>query len=685
MPFRLSRSRLKSAISRTRSNLSTRAHHAVLVVSPTAFSGSTGSPADFGSWVDRGLGRGNTSTWGDRFDLPIHTPARVAVVLHVHHPELLQEIIDQLRVIPVAYDLLVTNSSGERLTIDQATLPRAENVVVLDVDNHGRDILPLVLLVNAGILRPYHLVLKVHTKKSAWRADHADLPGSGEEWRRQLLSELLGSEGNVRTILDAFATAPDLGLITSRESLLGADFWGDNQAVTAMLLRRLELELASDDLRFAAGSMYWIRGFVLNGLRALNLSAVDFEAEAGQVNATTAHAIERLVGIVTAEAGLSLLTTSDLTAASVETGAWKRYEPGRALRPRARLVPFYLPQFHPIEENNRWWGPGFTEWTNVASARPIYLGHHQPKLPTETGFYDLRLPEAVHLQAALATEAGISGFMYYHYWFAGVELLGGPVRSRLGGTVDLPFCVMWANENWTRRWDGRESDVLIGQRYDEVSAVGFLDDILPILLDRRYMRVDGRPVIAIYRPGQIPDLPAVLSAWRERALTAGVGEIFVMNVDVVKEFHGLDGDLTASGLDGSLGFPPHNARWDWVPHARVGAATGFAGNILSYQALVDDGIRRLQAGIPETYFPGVMVTFDNTARRQSTPDVWYGSNPFTFRRWLATAVKAVAHREPDQRLVFINAWNEWAEGAVLEPSDRFGSTFLMAVRDVAYG
>ena len=626
-----------------------------------------------------------SSTWGERHDLAIAVPSRVAVVLHVHHRDLVQEIVEQLQAIPVAYDLIVTNSSGEPLTVDETSLSRAANVVVLDVDNHGRDILPLVHLVNAGILRPYHLVLKVHTKKSTWRAEHADLPGSGEDWRRQLLSELLGSEANVRTILEAFASAPDLGLVTSEESLLGPEFWGDNQAVTATLLRRLELELRPDDLRFAAGSMYWIRGFVLNGLRALNLAAPDFEAEAGQVNATTAHAVERLVGLVTAEGGLSLVTTSDLVASNDESVAWRRYEPSRSLRPRARIIPFYLPQFHPIEENDRWWGPGFTEWTNVASARPVFLGHHQPKLPTETGFYDLRLAESVHLQAALATEAGISGFMYYHYWFAGVELLGGPVRSRLGGTVDLPFCVMWANENWTRRWDGRESDILIGQRYDEVSAVGFLDDVLPIILDRRYLRVDGRPVIAIYRPGQIPNLPAVLAAWRERALAAGVGEIFVMNVDVVKEFHGLNGDLSANGLDGSLGFPPHNALWDWVPHARVGATAGFAGNILSYQSLVDDAIRRLQAGITESYFPGVMVNFDNTARRQSTPDIWYGSNPFTFRRWLAAAVKVVAHREPDRRLVFINAWNEWAEGAVLEPSDRFGPTFLLAVRDVALG
>ena len=164
----------------------------------------------------------------------------------------------------------------------------------------------------------------------------------------------------------------------------------------------------------------------------------------------------------------------------------------------------------PIPENDHWWGTGFTEWTNVTTARPVYRGHHQPKLPTDLGFYDLRLPAAVELQAALAEAAGIDGFMYYHYWFAGQQLLAEPIMARLEGDLPLPFCLMWANENWTRRWDGRDTDVLIGQHYDEVPATSFLDDVLPILRDPRYLRIDGRAVLAVYRPGQIPDLPDVV-------------------------------------------------------------------------------------------------------------------------------------------------------------------------------
>jgi len=685
---RLTRARLRSAASRVRARLRTRAHHALMVVKPNAFSAKTGSPADFAAWAERGASRrpnGFPDSWRARSDLPIETKARVGVVVHVYYPELLDEIIRQLVAIPVTFDLIITNASGQALSADISQLARISNVVLLDVENRGRDILPLVQVVNAGLLDQYQVILKVHTKRSEWRAGHAELVGTGDEWRDQLLSSLLGDVANVATILNAFATSSRLGLVTADGSVLGPEFWGDNQAVTAGLLRRLELDLRPPDVKFAAGSMYWIRGFLLQGLRALNLSAIDFEAETGQVNVTTAHAIERLIGVVTAEAGCTLSERSSLSLATPGDTDWQRYEVGRRRHPRLRVVPFYLPQFHPIPENDRWWGAGFTEWANVTAAKPVYVGHDQPKLPADLGFYDLRVPETVAHQASLAKAAGIEGFMYYHYWFAGKQLLERPIQDRLAGDVKLPFCLMWANENWTRRWDGRESDILMNQRYSEVPATQFIEDVMHILRDPRYMRLDGRAVVAIYRPAQIPDLPAVIATWRETARHGGVGELFVMTVDVVKEFHGIDEDPSAIGLDGSLGFPPHNALWDWISHEQVGAALGFSGNILSYRSMVDDAVLRLQGDLPEHYFPGVMVNFDNTARRQLTPDVWYGSNPYTFHRWLMAAAAALAHRKSDRRVVFVNAWNEWAEGAVLEPSARFGSTYLLAVRNVSLG
>jgi lipopolysaccharide biosynthesis protein len=471
-------------------------------------------------------------------------------------------------------------------------------------------------------------------------------------------------------------------LVTADDSILGPDFWGDNEDKVANLLRRIELTITPERLRFAAGSMYWVRGFVLQGLRALNLTSDDFEAEAGQVNATTAHAVERAIGVLTGEAGLTLVGPRALKQPRSRE-SYKRLD-GHTLQPRARIVPFYLPQFHPIPENDRWWSKGFTEWTNVTAATPVYQGHYQPRLPRDLGFYDLRLDEVRRTQLSLAEASGVSGFMYYYYWFAGRRLLNAPIEALAASDIPQPFCIMWANENWTRRWDGRESDVLIAQDYEGVPSHQFIEDILPFLVDERYMTIDGRKIVAIYKPGLIPELAEVVATWRHRARSAGVGELFIMNVDFGTDFGGAD-RKPLPGLDASFGFPPHNHVWHWLPHAGLGVHPAFRGNILSYESLAEHAEGQLRAGSDPAFFPGVMVTFDNTPRRQWAPDIWYGANPYTFRRWLATAVESVQDRTPDQRVIFINAWNEWAESAVLEPTDRFGRTFLLAVRDAVVG
>jgi lipopolysaccharide biosynthesis protein len=646
----------------------------------------TGSPADFVEWAGRrrtGRVSGFPEQWSARTDLPIESPSRLGVVVHVYYPELLPELLLHVEQIPVPYDLLVTNASGKAIDLP-AEGGNRRHVRAFDVANHGRDILPLVSLVNAGLLDPYHVVLKVHTKKSEWRAGHElGSGGDGAAWRTQLITSLLGSGDNISQILSSFAERPDLGLVTADGSVLGPEMWGDNEGNVANLVRRLELPLDTDTLRFAAGSMYWVRGFGLQGLRGLGLGPVDFEPEAGQVNATTAHAVERAIGVLLTEAGLSIEERRDL-APPMSAEAWQRYG-DRPLRPRARAIPFYLPQFHPIPENDRWWGKGFTEWTNVAAAGPVYLGHYQPRLPQDLGFYDLRLDAVRRAQRDIAASVGIEGFMYYYYWFAGKRLLDAPIEALRRSDLDQPFCVMWANENWTRRWDGRESDVLIAQDYDRVPAEDFIDDILPLLADHRYLTIGGRKVVAVYRPGQLGDLPKVVAAWRDRARAAGVGELFLMNVDVADEFDGLRWTLAEAGLDGSLGFPPHNHHLAGVPHADLDIDRGFAGIVFSYDAMAEHAERRLRSAIDPTYFPGVMVAFDNTPRRPAAPDIWVGANPYSFRRWLAAAVRAVLPRGPDERVVFINAWNEWAEGAVLEPTDKFGRTYLLAVRDVLFG
>lgn len=608
----------------------------------------------------------------------------LAVVMHVHFPELVDELLERLSAIPVPFDLFVTDSSGSLTSVDVSSLPLARGVTLAPVVNRGRDILPLITLVNDGVLDSYELILKVHTKKSAWRDEREDLSGSGTEWRGSFLDSLLPDRAGVESILAAFADDPSLGILTASGSIVGPEHWGGDRAIVADLLHRIQMDVHQEDLKFPSGSMYWTRAFLLQGLRAFDLTAEDFEPEDGQIDATTAHGIERVLGYVTTASGYRMAESDEIVALE-GTSSWQRWESTTGRRARARVVPFYLPQFHTFEQNDEWWGKGFTEWSNVTAARPLYLGHTQPLLPSELGFYDLSHPEVRSRQYELVRQHGIAGLMYYYYWFSGERLMNGPVDDHRAGNGDEPFCIMWANENWTRRWDGGNKGILMGQDYDRVPAAQFILDVMDLLLDPRYIRVDGKPLIAVYKIAQFPDPAATFAQWRRSADEAGLPGLHIVSVDVGADMDGLEGDPTDLGFDAYLEFAPHNRRWDAQSMAGLEMDEAFHGNFMSYERMVDRACSDLRSEpVPDGRYPGVMVTFDNTARRQWNPDMWYGSNPFYFRRWLSAAVDAVAHRDPEHRLVFVNAWNEWAESAVLEPTQRFGRSYLHAVRDVLY-
>ncbi|GAA2242206.1 glycoside hydrolase family 99-like domain-containing protein [Herbiconiux moechotypicola] len=643
-------------------------------------------PASFATWSAGRSGRLKAlypGEWKKQF-LPEPPTSRVAVVVHVFYTDLVEQILTSLESMPVPFDLIVTNSSGESLELDTSRLGRLDRVHLFDIANHGRDILPLISVVNAGLLDPYEIVFKVHTKKSVWREAHTELGGSGEQWRESFFSELAGSAETFERILGEFASDPGLGILTSTGNVLGPEFWGGDREIVGSLLARIQTDFDEEALRFAAGSIYWVRGFLLQGLRSLELTAADFEEEAGQVDATTAHAVERILGIVTGIAGYDIREAGALTEAAAGAGAFERWLPETEVVPRARVIPFYLPQFHTFPENDEWWEKGFTEWSNVAAGTPLYPGHIQPFLPSELGYYDLRTPGVRDAQYALAEWAGIEGFMYYYYWFAGKKLMDLPVEDLHASDADQPFCLMWANENWTRRWDGSEKNILIAQDYDRVSAKQFIDDVLHLITDPRYIRIDDKPVIAVYRITQIPDHVEVIAHWRKVAEEAGLPGLTLITVDVGTSMQGVEGELAAHGLDAYLEFAPHNMYWGALPRDHRGLDERFQGNLLSYPAMAEKAEERLNTTPPAHRYPGVMVNFDNTARRQWQPDMWYGSNPYVFRRWLNTTVSSVADRDRDERVVFVNAWNEWAEGAVLEPSQRWARTYLLAVRDVLH-
>ena len=334
-----------------------------------------------------------------------------------------------------------------------------------------------------------------------------------------------------------------------------------------------------------------------------------------------------------------------------------------------RLIAFYLPQFHPIPENDNWWGKGFTDWTSVAGAKPLFPGHYQPHVPADLGFYDLRLPESRQAQADLAREFGVYGFCYYHYWFNGRRLLGGPFNDVLAsGEPEFPFCLCWANENWTRIWDGGDKQILIQQDYGEEDDRNHIRWLVHAFKDKRYIRVADKPLFLVYRANSLPHPRRTTDIWREEARKAGIGEICLGRVE---SFPDERGDPREIGFDVAVEFQP-----DWsslhVPLQRR------SNNLYDYWAVVQ---RTLHKDVPSyRRFPCVTPSWDNSPRRKGGATIFRGATPALYEQWLGTVLKGLMRRVPDERIVFVNAWNEWAEGNHLEPCQRWGRGYLEATR-----
>jgi len=341
-----------------------------------------------------------------------------------------------------------------------------------------------------------------------------------------------------------------------------------------------------------------------------------------------------------------------------------------------KVIAYYLPQFHPFKENNEWWGEGFTEWTNVTKARPQYLGHQQPRLPGELGFYDLRLPQVMRQQIDLAKQYGVNGFCFHHYWFGGKRLMETPVQNFLKDkSLDIDFCLCWANENWTRRWDGLENDVLISQKHSPEDDIAFLDDIMPALKDERYIRVDGKPLLILYRASSLPDAKETGKHWREHAIKNGLPGLYLV---VVNAF-----DVSSPqpyDFDAIVEFPPHQVGAKDITDSITPLNKNFSGRVYDYEELA------LRAGKIDnenfTYFKAVMPSWDNEARKPTQGFSFYNAKPEFYAKWLDSAIKTTMKRRPEERLVFVNAWNEWAEGAHLEPDRHNGYAYLHATANI---
>jgi len=347
-----------------------------------------------------------------------------------------------------------------------------------------------------------------------------------------------------------------------------------------------------------------------------------------------------------------------------------------------RLIVFYLPQFHPIPENDKWWGKGFTEWTNVVKAKPLFKGHYQPHLPADLGFYDLRIPEVRQAQADLAREYGIYGFCYYHYWFNGKRMLERPFNDVLvSGKPNFPFCLCWANESWTRAWDGRSREILIEQQYSEDDDRCHIRWLSQIFQDKRYIKIMGKPVFLVYRASKLPNPLKTTSIWREEADKMGIGNLYLCRVESFPDEHG---DPAKIGFDATVEFQP-----DWKNLQNPYLKGKFRRIVSNFKSLTDNfkGYRKYDyASIVQNMkqrkepiykrFPCVMPSWDNSARRNKEATIIHGSTPELFGKWLRWAIESTMQTSSDDNIIFINAWNEWAEGNHLEPCKKWKTAYL---------
>ncbi|MGC2423990.1 MAG: glycoside hydrolase family 99-like domain-containing protein [Nitrospirota bacterium] len=342
-----------------------------------------------------------------------------------------------------------------------------------------------------------------------------------------------------------------------------------------------------------------------------------------------------------------------------------------------KLIAFYLPQFHPIPENDEWWGKGFTEWTNVTRALPQFVGHYQPKLPGELGFYDLRVKEVQRRQVELAKQYGLHGFCFYFYWFAGKTLLEKPLEQFLSDSeMDFPFCICWANENWTRRWDGMDQEILYSQKHSPEDDIAFIEHVSKYLKDERYIRINSKPLLVVYRQGLLPEPAKTAERWRQWCRENGIGEIYLA---VAHSFDWMDPrDI---GFDAAIEFTPNTYHLKDITYQFDIINDKFEGKILDYNDAIE--VSKDFVKPPYLKFRCLCPGWDNDARMRGKGATLANSTPEAYKEWLRYLCDYTTKKFPrDERHIFVNAWNEWAEGAYLEPDRKYGYAYLAATAEV---
>ena len=356
-----------------------------------------------------------------------------------------------------------------------------------------------------------------------------------------------------------------------------------------------------------------------------------------------------------------------------------------------KSIAIYLPQYHTIKENNEWWGDGFTEWTNVKNAKPLFKGHYQPHIPENNNYYDLGVFKEMVSQGDLAKQYGIYGFCFYHYWFNGKLLLEKPLHDMLElGKPNMPFCLSWANENWTRSWDGLEKQVLVKQEYSLEDDLEHIKYLIPFFKDDRYIKVDNKPVFLMYRSELHPNIMEGTKIWRDEAKKAGFEDLYLIRMENFKR----NIDPALHGFDAGMEFAPDStltgkkiAKSNMVKYLfhkllhqlNLRKSSIFENSIFSYPLMANKMINK--PDVDYKYFRCVCPSWDNSARRTKNATMYVGSTPELFKNWVQKMINHTTMKlDPKEQFLFINAWNEWAEGCHLEPDLKNGYSYLKSFK-----
>jgi hypothetical protein len=538
-------------------------------------------------------------------------------------------------------------------------------------------------------LAEYEIIAHFHTKKSA---HCSQLSG----WCRHILDLLLGPPGNgggrIARIIELLQDDAKFVYPEGQTQIIkDRTGWGANHALARYLLET-HTALSIDDfpvVDFPEGSMFWARAACMKDFLRLRLDWNDFPDEPIPADGTLAHALERLMLIFASPypGRVHRLHRGD------SIPDYRHYEEQQDFsslvqNSDTKVLAYYLPQFHPTPENDRWHGKGFTEWTKVREANPLFEGHYQQHIPhSDLGYYLIENPDMLRRQADLMRQAGVFGQVFYHYWFCGRLILEKPARMLLATPdIDMPFCFCWANENWTRRWDGNEDEILLKQEYSAHDAREFIRYLIPFFRDRRYIRIEDRPVLFVYRPASMPDPRLYVATWETECAAGGIAPPYVVAV-LTREAKDPRDFGMAAGVERVL----HDWTAGAVPEMkdRLRAYQTLRGSILDYDQVADFYSAQTSPG-DFTWFRSIVPIWDNTARYGADAFLVHGGTPGKFSQWLKGLVAySRANLPADRRFIMVNAWNEWAEGAHLEPDSRYGYAYLNAVgrtlAGIAYG